>query len=406
MQGISLKHARLLLAAARHSSVTGAAAAINRSQTSVTKSLHDLEREVGVELFDRSAKGITLTGYGHALEKGAKLAAESFARARGAVPPNMMQSAPSIARFFEMDVSDRWLDAFLSVAEHQDTQAAADELGITVAAILVNIRKLEDMLRQPLFERLPNATVPTSLARTLVTETKLARMHLRHACDEIQAMQGIKAGRVVFGSLPFSRTFILPKAINRLRAKYPDIDVITMEAPYAELLSALRCGDIDFLVSALDRDEPDSNLSLETLVNNRPAIVVRAGHPLTKIESPTWEDLAAYEWVLSHKQSPTRHLFEDALAEHGYEPPRYAVQTGSLLITRGILEDTDMVTVLSAHQIHYEIKLDLLTTIDLPIFSKTRPIGIIRRAQGSIPPAAEELLDEIRRVAAEIGSDI
>ena len=49
MHGISLKHARLLLAAAKHSSVTGAAAAINRSQTSVTKSLHDLERDVGVD---------------------------------------------------------------------------------------------------------------------------------------------------------------------------------------------------------------------------------------------------------------------------------------------------------------------------------------------------------------------
>lgn len=407
MHGISLKHARLLLAAAKHSSVTGAAAAINRSQTSVTKSLHDLERDVGVELFDRSAKGITLTGFGKALEKGALLAADSFQRARGSVAPNTMQASPSISRFFEMDVSDRWLDAFLAVAEHQDTQAAADELGITVAAILVNIRKLEDMLRQPLFERLPNATVPTSFSKTLVKEVKLARMHLRHACDEIKAMQGIKAGLVTFGSLPFSRTYLLPKAITRLRAAYPDIDVVTMEAPYAELLSALRCGDIDFLVSALDRSEPDdSSLSRESLIYNRPSIVVRSGHPLTKLKAVTWDDVSDYEFVLQHKESPTRHMLEDALNEHGHELPRYAVQTGSLLITRGILKDTDMVTVLSAHQISYEQELDLLTTIDLPILDDSRPIGIIRRAQGSIPPAAEALLEEIRKVATELGPDI
>lgn len=406
MHGISLKHARLLLAAAKHSSVTGAAAAINRSQTSVTKSLHDLERDVGVELFDRSAKGITLTGFGKALEKGALLAADSFQRARGSVAPNTMQASPSISRFFEMDVSDRWLDAFLAVAEHQDTQAAADELGITVAAILVNIRKLEDMLRQPLFERLPNATVPTSFAKTLVKEVKLARMHLRHACDEINAMQGIQAGRVTFGSLPFSRTYLLPKAIIRLREAYPDIDVVTKEAPYAELASALRCGDIDFLVSALDRDEPDSSLTRETLIYNRPCIIVRSGHPITRLESPTWEDLSKYEFVLQHKESPTRHMFEDALAANGYEPPHYAVQTGSLLITRGILEETDMVTVLSSHQIVYEQKLDLLTTVDLPILNDSRPIGIIRRAQGSIPPAAGALLEKIREVATELGPDI
>jgi len=403
MTSISLKHARLLLAAAKHSSVTGAAAAINRSQTSVTKSLHDLEREVGVDLFDRSAKGITLTAYGDALRKGALHASDAFARARGAVPPNTMQASPSIGRFFDMDVSDRWLDAFLAVAEHQDTQAAADELGITVAAILVNIRKLEDMLRQPLFERLPNATVPTSFANTLVTEVKLARMHLRHACDEIRDMQGIKAGKVVFGSQPFSRTFILPQAIMRLRERFPDIDVVAREAPYAEMLSALRCGDIDFLVTALDRTEFDSSLTVETLINNKPAIVVRNGHPLTKLDSVAWDDLKTHDWIMSHRASPTRTIFEQALKENGYEPPHYAIQTSSLLITRGLLEGTDMVTVLSKHQIHYEERLDLLTTIDLPLFDHSRPIGVIRRAQGTIPPAAEAMLEAIRDVASDIG---
>ena len=403
MSGISLKHARLLLAAARHSSVTGAAAAINRSQTSVTKSLHDLEADVGVELFDRSAKGITLTAYGKALAEGAVLARDAFARTKESLPPATLSAKPSIGRFFEMDVSDRWLDAFIAVAEHQDTEAAADGLGITVAAILVNIRKLEDMLHQPLFDRLPNATMPTPFAATLVTEIKLARMHLRHAVQEIKAMQGVQSGRIHFGSMPFSRTFILPTAIKRLREKHPDIDVSTMEAPYAELLAALRCGDIDFIVTALDRDEPDSSLNCEALIENRLSIVVRSGHPLTRVKKPTWSDFEGYDWVLPNKVSPTRHLFEDALAEHGYELNRRAVETGSLLITRGLLEDTDMVTVLSAHQIHYERKLDLLTTVDLPIFKKARPIGIIRRAQGSMLPASEVLLDEIRAAAKELG---
>ncbi|MDJ0758584.1 MAG: LysR family transcriptional regulator [Woeseiaceae bacterium] len=403
MSGISLKHARLLLAAARHSSVTGAATAINRSQTSVTKSLHDLEADVGVELFDRSAKGITLTAYGKALAEGAGLARDAFARAREAIPQPTISTTPSVGRFFEMDVSDRWLDAFIAVAEHQDTEAAADGLGITVAAILVNIRKLEDMLHQPLFDRLPNATVPTAFATTLVSEIKLARMHLRHAVQEINAMQGVQSGRIRFGSLPFSRTFILPTAIKRLLKKHPDIDVTTVEAPYAELLAALRCGDVDFIVTALDRDELDSSLTCEAVIDNRVSIVVRTGHPLTKIKNPAWSDLAGYDWVLPNEDSPTRHLFEDALAEHGYELPRQVVETGSLLITRGLLEDTDMVTVLSAHQIHYEQKLDLLTTVDLPIFDKTRPIGIIRRAQGSMLPASEVLLDEIRAAARELG---
>lgn len=406
MNAISLKHARLLLAAAKHSSVTGAANAINRSQTSVTKSLHDLEREVGVDLFDRSAKGITLTGFGKALEQGALRAGEAFERARGHVAPATLQASPSIGRFFEMDVSDRWLDAFIAIADHQDTQAAADDLDITVAAVLVNLRKLEDMLRQSLFERLPNAMEPTSFARMLVTEIKLARMHLRHAVEEIHDMQGVRAGRVHLGSLPFSRTLLLPRAINRLQNKYPDLDVVTMEAEYKELLAALRCGDIEFIVTALDRDELDDSLVSEALIYNQPALVVRNDHPLTKIKKLQWDDIAPYRFVLGTKNSPTRLQFEHALAKQGLTPPRYAVETGSLLITRGILEDTDMVTVLSAHQIYYEEKLSLLTTLELDILEDKRPIGIILRAHGSIPPAAHALLQELRGVTEELGPTI
>jgi LysR family transcriptional regulator of gallate degradation len=109
---------------------------------------------------------------------------------------------------------------------------------------------------------------------------------------------------------------------------------------------------------------------------------------------------------MSHRESPTRAIFEAALQENGHEPPHYSIQTSSLLITRGILEGTDMITVLSAHQIHYEQRLNLLTTLDLPLFDQTRPIGVIRRSQGSIPPAAEAMLDAIRDVANDIGPKI
>ncbi|MDF0522022.1 LysR family transcriptional regulator [Bradyrhizobium yuanmingense] len=57
------------LAVARAKSLHAAARSLNLAQPSLTKSMAQLERLLGVPLFDRSASGVTLTKYGQVLQK-------------------------------------------------------------------------------------------------------------------------------------------------------------------------------------------------------------------------------------------------------------------------------------------------------------------------------------------------
>lgn len=395
MPQVSIRQARTFLAACKHSSITGAAKAINRSQTSVTKSLQDLEQELGVELFDRSSKGVTLTAYGKALEAGAKEASAVFEAAGGLVAPLIMQNSPSVARFFQMDISDKWLDAFLAISDHQNLCGAAKHLNVTSAAISANLRKLEDALNTTLFERLPTATIPTAFANELVRHVKLARTHLRHACDELLAMRGVKSGNVSVGSLPFIRTLILPRAIATLRASKPYIDVSTMEGRYDDLVSALRCGDIDFLLGALRGSAAEAGLHEQALLEDELSLIVRTGHPLQKKGKINWPDLLQYEWILPRHGTPTRELFEGALVDHGLSSPSHVVETSSTTLLRGLLLETEHVTVLSRHQIYHEERYGILAVLPFKLPSTRRTIGITRRADGSISPAAKLLIDAV-----------
>jgi LysR family transcriptional regulator of gallate degradation len=401
MSHLSIRRARTFLAACKHSSITGAAQSINRSQTSVTKTLHDLERDLGVELFDRSSKGVTLTAYGKALELGANQAAEAFAVAGGLIAPMLMQNSPGVMRFFQMDISDKWLDAFLATSEHQTLSGAADHLNVTAAAVSANIRKIEDSLNTTLFERLPKTMIPTTFARELIRYVKLARSHLRHACDEVASMRGIKTGRVVVGSLPLMRTLVLPRAIARLRGNYPYFDVSTMEGRYDDLITALRCGDIDFLVGALRGPVLESGLVEETLITDELSLIVRVGHPLQKKEKIDWPELLSYEWILPRTGTPTRTLFESALVGKGLECPPHFVETSSTMLLRGLLLEADQITVLSRQQIYYEEKHGLLTALPFKLPGTDRPIGITLRAKSSMAPAAKVLIEEIRSVTDE-----
>jgi LysR family transcriptional regulator of gallate degradation len=402
MHSIGIRQARVFLVVADSLSVTRAAKSLNRSQTSVTKSLHDLAHQLGVELFDRSSKGVSLTAYGECLLPRAREAAEAFAKAGELVPPASMQQSTSTARFFRMDVSDKWLDAFLATAEHQNIAAAAEHLGLTPAAVSSSIRKLEDTLHTILFERTPNAIIPSAFGQSLTNYVKLARSHLRHACDELAGLQGVNRGRLTVGTLPFVRTIIVPRAINSILEAHPYLDIATIEGPYDDLVAALRCGDIDLMVGALRGATADKDLLEETILDDNLAVVARAGHPLLQVSAPGWEDLLSFQWILPRRGTPTRTLFEKAIADSGLTVPPHVIETSSLVMLRGLLLESDRVTILSRHQIRFEEQTGLLAPLPFDLSGTDRPIGLTHRKTGSLSPAATLFADEIRAAAADL----
>lgn len=402
MASVTFRQARTLLAASKHASITGAARAINRSQTSVTKSLQDLERVLGVELFNRTSKGITPTAYGKTLVDGARNAREAIAAAGRMVTPIALARSPSVKRFFELDISDKWVDALLAVAEHQSFSGAAAELNVTTAAVSSNVRKLEDSLGMTLFTRLPNASVPTEFARELVRHIKLARNHLRHTCEELESLQGKDFGRVVLGSLPFLRVRILPRAIKLLQAEHPRIDIETVEGPHDEQIAGLRCGDLDFLIGDLQGASQATDLIEEPLFDDELSVVVRQGHPLQQATSLEWATLLDYEWVIPRRRMPARDLIDQALADEALGLPRHVIETGSTVLLRGLLMESDHLAIISRRQVHLEVEHGLLAVLPFSLPGVRRQIGITTRQNSSMSPAAAVLLEKIRDVSAAL----
>ncbi|HEY2817531.1 MAG TPA: LysR family transcriptional regulator, partial [Casimicrobiaceae bacterium] len=62
-----LRQLRAFLAVADHGSANRAGFALFRAQSAVSRSIHRLESELGVTLFERRARGMLITEYGRAL---------------------------------------------------------------------------------------------------------------------------------------------------------------------------------------------------------------------------------------------------------------------------------------------------------------------------------------------------
>ena len=394
---VTIRQARIFLTIHETGSVTGAAKKLNRTQTSITKALQNMEQSIGVAMFDRSARGVDLTPYGTVLLKGANQALDAFRKSTELIPPIKLLRSQVTARFFEMDVSEKWLDAFLAIVAHRNTTAAAESLALSTTAVSSSVRKFENCLDTSLFERTATGLVPTHFATALATNITLARNFLRHSLDEISSMLGSHTGNATVGTLPLVRSEILPRAIIALLKQHPDFDIATTESPYPDLIAGLRSGDIDFLIGALRGLPDDEELVEEVLFHEPLSVVVRTGHPLLKKQILKWQNLQEFKWVLPRHGTPTRELFEQFLTSNDLPIPEHLVETSSFITLRGLLMNSDRLTVLSQHQISVEAEFDMLATLPLTLTGTDRAIGITRRRGGTITPAAELLVEEIRQ---------
>ncbi len=402
MAPFNLRQIRAFLAVQEQSSVTGAAEYLCRSQTSVTKSIQDLERNIGSPLFDRTPKGMSLTAFGEVLLPRAKHAAEAFSEASGLIPPLMARRSSGTRRFFNMDVSDKWIAAFLATADHQNVASAATSLDVSPAAISSSLRKLEESLCLPLFERVPNLIITTNFGYDLARYIKLALSYLRSAQDELLNLKGVRSGNVVVGTLPLLRTLVVPRAILRLVKEHSYVDISTIEGSYDALVAALRCGDIDFMVGALRDLRDEEELIEEHLFDDHLSVIVRQGHPLADLDEVHWTDIIRYGWVLPREGTPTRTLFADAISRRGLSVPEHVIETSSLVTLRGLLLESDRITVLSRHQIHFDEHHGMLKALPFELKETSRSLGITRRTHSTPSPAAELLIKEIRKVAEEV----
>jgi LysR family transcriptional regulator of gallate degradation len=399
----NIRHLRVFLAVVDTGSVTKASAVLFRAQSAVTRSIHELERQLRVELFERRARGMLLTEFGKVLLRRAKAAQSELERARrdlavGTGPRRKLQNAP----LFSLSVSELRLQAFVALTEQHHMPSVAEQLGITQPAVSIAVRYLEESIGVNLFTRTAKGMLPTEAGSLLALRVKRALAELRNAAAEISALNGVTRGRVTVGALPLGRTRLLPCAIARLLLKCPGLQVATVEGSFELLAAGLRSGDVDFILGALRPADHATDLVGEPIVTDQLALVARSGHPLVSRRRIHLSDVAGMDWVLPRNGTPTRDLFEKVLVRRGFKSPRVVVETSDLALLRGVLLETDLLTAISPRQLHYELSAGLLTALRVPLPETKRVIGITLRSDSHPSPGASLLMHEIRGAGASL----
>lgn len=377
---LNLRHLRAVAMIARLGTINAAGQAVNLTQPAITQALARMESQLGMALFERRHDGMAPTAAAAVLVPRIEAALDH------AASPHL-----TMAR----------MRALLALAETGSYAGSSQTTGLSMPSLHRAVSDLSLAMRRTLVERSGKAVVLTETGRQLARALQLARVELETGLSEIDALKGKETRRIAIGAMPLSRAQVLPAAVTRFLRRHPKVSLSIAEGSRAELVEPLRSGGLDLMIGALREPLIESDLIQQPLFRDLPAVFGRKGHPLAGSGAGPAE-LASYRWAIAPRGAPLRESFERYFAEAGVEPPEVPIESGSVMMIRQILVDSDFLTILAPQQLSVELKLGVIERMaDLPA-NLGRTIGITTRGSWRPTEVQRDFLADLEAVSQEL----
>jgi LysR family hydrogen peroxide-inducible transcriptional activator len=167
---------------------------------------------------------------------------------------------------------------FLAVARFRSFTRAAQHEHVAQPSLSQQIRKLEDELGSPLFDRLGKTIRLTSLGEHFQKHAWRILEDLEGARREINEILGAGHGEVSAGVIPTLAPFVLPRALSLCANSFPQIVVSIREELTDSLLHSLSQGELD--LALMGTPGKGMELIAEPLFEDRMLLAVPLRHPL------------------------------------------------------------------------------------------------------------------------------
>lgn len=295
-----------------------------------------------------------------------------------------------------MDLRD--LVYFETIARLGNLGRAADELGRTKPALSKCIRRLEEQLKVPLFERSGRRIVLTQPGVTLLAHAARMRASMadamRHVSEQADGQHvHIRLG---LGTL-IAETLLLPVA-KWLGGEPAGISLELRVGLNDTLQRDLADDKLDGIVTTAQAGDSSVFAGEDWLADDM-VVVARSGHPLDRGGVVEMVDMAGYQWALTGPSVASRQWLDRTFSHHGLPPPAVRVEAGSSQLVPTFILSGDLLGFLPRRNLRawngglVELANDATTL--------HRRLAFFYRKHGYAPRALHRLAETLRRHVVE-----
>jgi DNA-binding transcriptional LysR family regulator len=290
-----------------------------------------------------------------------------------------------------------------AVSEHGSFSAAAEALSYTQPAISQQIAALEKQAGTTLVDRGSRGVTLTEAGQTLVEHAEVVLARLSAAEAELEAMRGVRGGRVRLSSFPTAGASLLPPAIALFTRRYPDVELTFVEEEPEDAVRMLRAAELEVAMVFEYRDlsQPEFDrlyeaVELRHLLDDPMYIAVPRDHPGARKQHVRLEDFADDIWIQNDTRGPCGRLHLAACVAAGFEP-KIGYESDDYNVVQGLIAAGVGISLLPA--------LSLTNVRDDIVVRSLGPRAPARRIASAVidgryrSPATAAMLDILSEVA-------
>ena len=214
------------------------------------------------------------------------------------------------------------------VSERGSFSAAAEALSYTQPAVSQQIAALEKRAGATLVDRTSRGVRLTDAGSALVDHAEVVLARLAAAEAELEAMAGIRGGRVRLASFPTAGASLLPPAVALFTERYPEVELSFVEREPEEAAQMLRAAELEVAIvfEYAEYNQPElerfyEGIELHRLVDDPMYLALPMGHPLANKPRVRLPDGADEVWIQeSGNHSWCGRFHETACLAAGFKP--------------------------------------------------------------------------------------
>jgi len=214
----------------------------------------------------------------------------------------------------------RHVRVFLALAEELHFGKASARLHTAQSAVSQTLKSLEVEIGAVLFERTRRSVCLTAAGESFREHALLALVELERAATAAHKAARGESGRLALRFTLMSALTVLPRAVARFQAAYPEVTVEIESGGTTEQFEAIATGRCD--VGFVTKKGDTSPLASELLEKAPLVALVSTDNPLAKRKRLRLEDLAGAKIVFLRQASEpeVRRKFRAHCLEAGFEP--------------------------------------------------------------------------------------